>query len=319
MVRRWRGRLECVFQAQAEADPWSEHLAARAAEARLRHRGVLDELKSLIGAGALDFAEAAGRLTAEGDCNLQAMLSIAHDHMTQEYGTAPGRYAVFALGKFGGAEMTLGSDLDLLFVYEPLNEEAAVLAADYFGRLAQRLTQLLVTAPDWRVAYEVDFRLRPHGADGPLATSLSGLRHYLQTEAWPWEMQALTRLRPVAGCERLSAEVAALAVQSIALRCAALDPKAEVSEMRALLQAEKPASHDWDLKQRPGGMVDIEFIAQALQLVSAQGRASTCWRHGACCRLCVSSRPCSTSRTSASSRARRRRPCAGCWTSRPPP
>jgi glutamate-ammonia-ligase adenylyltransferase len=271
MVRRWHGRLECIFQGQAEADPWSEQLTARAVEARLRHRGVSDELKTLIGAGALDFAEAARRLTAEGDLNIQSMLSIAEDHMSQGHGPAPGRYAVFALGKFGGAEMTLGSDLDLLFVYDPRDEDCAVSAADYFGKLAQRLTHLLVSAPDWRVAYEVDFRLRPHGADGPLATSLSGLRHYLRTDAWPWELQAATRLRAVAGCPELSAQVAAVVRHATKLRCANLDAKAEVGSMRALLEVEKPAHSDWDLKLRSGGLVDIEFIAQALQLVSAPG------------------------------------------------
>jgi glutamate-ammonia-ligase adenylyltransferase len=271
MVRRWRGRLECVFQAEPEVDPWSERLAGLAEQARLRHRRVSDDLKASIGAGALAFDQAARLLTAEGDCNLRAMLSIAEDHVSHEQGPAPGRYAIFGLGKFGGAEMTIGSDLDLLFVYDPFREEDGVAAADYFGRLAQRLTHLLVSAPDWREAYEVDFRLRPHGTDGPLAASLGALDHYLRTDAWIWELQALTRLRAVAGCERLAAEVLAVARHAMGQRCARLDPTAEVGAMRAVLEEERPARHEWDLKLRPGGLVDVEFIAQALQLVSSAG------------------------------------------------
>ncbi|HVY33260.1 MAG TPA: DUF294 nucleotidyltransferase-like domain-containing protein [Caulobacteraceae bacterium] len=273
VVHRWRGRLDCVFEPQAAADSWSDQLAQRAAQARQRHRQATDELRALIGAGALDLAEASRRLTAEAENNLRAMLALAEDQLSKGQGPAPGRYALFGLGKLGGAEMTLGSDLDLLFVYDPCDQDAEVAAADYFGRLAQRLTQLVVTAPDWRVAYEVDFRLRPHGEDGPLATSLSGLRHYLQSDAWPWELQALTRLRAVGGSEALADEVAAVGHQAIKQRCARLDPRAEVAAMRALLEDERPAMHDWDLKRRPGGLIDVEFIAQALQLHSARDGA----------------------------------------------
>ncbi|HUO23523.1 MAG TPA: DUF294 nucleotidyltransferase-like domain-containing protein [Caulobacteraceae bacterium] len=270
MVRRWRGRLECVFQAPEPTDACLAALSARADEARQRHRLQSKALESLIGEGALDMAEAARQLTAEGDLNLRTMLAIAAEQVAHEHGAAPGRCAVFGLGKFGGAEMTLGSDLDLLFVYDPSNDDLAVNAADYFGRMAQKLTQLLVEAPDWRMAYEVDFRLRPHGEDGPLATSLSGLKHYLSTEAWVWELQALTRLRAIAGCERLARETAEAALDAMQRRCRAIDPCAEVGAMRALLEIERPARCDWDLKLRPGGLVDIEFIVQALQLVSAK-------------------------------------------------
>ncbi len=271
MVRRWRRRLECIFE--SDADPCAEALTARALEARDRHRQITENFKARICAGELDFAEAARLLTAEADLNLQAMLSIAADQLAQDHGPAPGRYAIFGLGKFGGAEMTLGSDLDLLFVFEPTDAEAEVRAQDYFGRLAMRLTHLLVSAPDWRAACEVDFRLRPHGVDGPLATPLSALSHYLRKEAWVWELQALTRLRAVAGCEQLAKAVEHLARQTIVERCRTIDTDAEVAAMRALLDLERPPRHEWDLKNRPGGLVDIEFIAQALQLASARDGA----------------------------------------------
>ena len=118
--------------------------------------------------------------------------------------------------------------------------------------------------------YPVDFRLRPSGNSGPLATHIDGFAVYQAKEAWTWEHMALTRARPIAGDARLLVKRAREAIAKII--ATKRDPKkviAEVLEMRGMVEEAKGGEGAWDLKQAPGGLVDIEFIAQALQLIHA--------------------------------------------------
>ena len=182
--------------------------------------------------------------------------------------------AVLALGKLGSREMNIGSDLDMIFVYDApvdLDSDGAkpLQAGLYFGRWSQRLIAGLTVRTAEGTLYEVDMRLRPSGNKGPIASNLDGFIRYQTTEAWTWEHMALTRARPVAGPKPLT-DAAAEAVRKILTM--PRDPKkllADVADMRHRMAKENPEKSPWKVKHRPGGMVDIEFIAQYLQLLHA--------------------------------------------------
>ena len=176
------------------------------------------------------------------------------------------------MGKFGSREMTAASDLDLIIVYDYLD---AVSVSDgarplgssvYYTRLTQRLIAALTVPTRSGQLYEVDLRLRPSGRKGPLAAQFSAFAHYQNSEAETWEHMALTRARVVAGDAGLAEEIAAVVSATLRQPRDVAKLKRDVSEMRALIAREKPASDPWDLKLVEGGLLDIEFIAQYLVL-----------------------------------------------------
>jgi glutamate-ammonia-ligase adenylyltransferase len=178
------------------------------------------------------------------------------------------------MGKLGGREMTAASDLDLIFVYDaPPDAEHSdgpkpLAISTYYARLAQRFISALTVPTGEGVLYDVDMRLRPSGNKGPVAVSLETFTRYQASEAWTWERLALTRARVVAGPAALAntvTEAIRAALSSGSRGEVAKDARA----MRDKLAAQFPGRNRWDLKFAPGGLVDIEFIAQALQLQRA--------------------------------------------------
>lgn len=193
----------------------------------------------------------------------------AHGHMRNE------ESAVIAMGKLGGYEMTATSDLDLILVYDfdsenPESDGARPLyGTQYFARLTQRLINALTAQTNYGALYQVDMRLRPSGRAGPLATQLDGFLQYQESEAWTWEHMALTRARVVSASPEFQKRIERV-IQDILQR--PRDAKltaGDVTEMRAAIAKEKGDSTRWDLKYVAGGLIDIEFIAQYLQLVHA--------------------------------------------------
>jgi glutamate-ammonia-ligase adenylyltransferase len=183
--------------------------------------------------------------------------------------------AVLALGKLGGSEMTAGSDLDLLLLYdydpdEPeSNGQRQLHATQYYARLTQRLVSALTTPTNAGKLYDVDLRLRPSGRSGPVATSLESFQIYQREEAWTWEHMALTRARVVSASAFFGAKVEEEIRQIL---CTERDPgivARDVHEMRGAVAEEKGEDDRWDLKYAAGGLVDLEFIAQYLQLIHA--------------------------------------------------
>jgi glutamate-ammonia-ligase adenylyltransferase len=221
---------------------------------------VLERLATAETAGAAhsDLAEAC----------VAAMAEAALGEVERHYGVQPGAFVVLALGKFGGRELAEGSDLDLMLVYDAPPEAHA--AGDFYARVTQRLISALSAPTEEGALYEIDTKLRPSGSKGPVAVRLSSFERYYAEEAWTWEMQALTRVRPVAGDEGLGARVSAVAYAALARERDAGKVIAEVADMRARMERERPSRSIWDMKLAPGGFVDIEFIAQALQLTWAQ-------------------------------------------------
>lgn len=194
-------------------------------------------------------------------------------------GAFPGQVAVVALGKAGSREMTAKSDLDLMTLYaadDPAGQGGAVSAIkawgaeSFYARFTQRLTSALSAPTGEGTLYEVDLKLRPSGTKGPVAVSHAAFEDYYEREAETWELQALTRAR-VIWASSAAFQTRAEAAISGALR-RVRDPKktaVDVLEMRQLMEDERPGKGDWDLKLTPGGLVDIEFAAQFLQLVHA--------------------------------------------------
>jgi glutamate-ammonia-ligase adenylyltransferase len=186
-----------------------------------------------------------------------------------------GAFAVIAMGKLGGREMAAGSDLDLIFVYQaPEGVEASDGAKPlpvslYYGRLAQRLIAALTVPTAEGVLYDVDMRLRPTGNKGPVAVSIESFARYHFGEAWTWERMALTRARVIAAPAVLRDKVENVLRRVLTAPCDAAKLVSEARDMREKIAAQFPGKSRWDLKFAPGGLVDIEFIAQMLQLREA--------------------------------------------------
>ena len=234
----------------------------------------------LIGARILSgsvTAEQAGEVFARlADVLIRAVHRKVADDFAATYGRIRGEQsAILALGRLGAREMTASSDLDLIVIYDfdadhPNSDgERPLYGAQYFARLTQRLISALTVKTNYGVLYQVDMRLRPSGRSGPLATQIGGFLHYQEREAWTWEHMALTRARVVAGPPAFKARIEAVIRDVLCRERDAATVAADVVEMRAAIAAEKGDANPWDLKYAKGGLVDIEFIAQYLQLVHA--------------------------------------------------
>jgi glutamate-ammonia-ligase adenylyltransferase len=186
-----------------------------------------------------------------------------------------GESAIVALGRLGAREMTASSDLDLIVIYDfdhdhPESDgERSLYGGQYYARFTQRLISALTAQTNYGVLYQVDMRLRPSGRSGPVATQIDGFISYQEREAWTWEHMALTRARVVSGPADLVARIET-AIRDVL--CRKRDTKTiadDVVAMRAAIAKEKGDADIWDLKYVAGGLVDIEFIAQFLQLTHA--------------------------------------------------
>ncbi|HYD89200.1 MAG TPA: bifunctional [glutamine synthetase] adenylyltransferase/[glutamine synthetase]-adenylyl-L-tyrosine phosphorylase [Vitreimonas sp.] len=217
--------------------------------------------------GQANAAEAGAAHADLAEACVAAMADAALAEVERRDGAQPGAFTVLALGKFGGRELAEGSDLDLMLVYEAAAEHAT--AGEFYARVTQRLISALSAPTEEGELYEIDTKLRPSGSKGPVAVRLSSFARYYDEEAWTWELQALTRLRAVAGDPALGRKVAEIAGATLAKPRDGATVLAEVADMRARMERERSARSIWDLKLAPGGFVDIEFIAQALQLAHA--------------------------------------------------
>ncbi len=251
------------------------------------HEAALDAIRLfgqehmfLIGARVLSgsvSAEQAGEAFAGlADVLVRVLHRRVGDEFAAAHGSVRGQEtAILALGRLGAREMTASSDLDLMVVYDfdaehPNSDGGRPLyGGQYFARLTQRLINALTVKTNYGVLYQVDMRLRPSGRSGPLATHIESFIHYQEREAWTWEHMALTRARVVSASPIFAARVEA-AIASVLRR--KREPRvvaADVIDMRAAIAKEKGDADPWDLKYAAGALVDIEFIAQYLQLVHA--------------------------------------------------
>jgi glutamate-ammonia-ligase adenylyltransferase len=232
--------------------------------------------------GTTDGDQSGPVLTAVAETVIRALWPHVARNFAEQGGqhgyVAGGTIAVIALGKLGSRELLPGSDLDLVLVYDTPEESEAsdgerpLATSVYFMRLSQRIVGAIEAPTGEGRLYDVDTRLRPSGNRGPAVTRLDGYIRYYVESAWTWEKMALTRARVVAGApslvSRLEEEIRAVLLRPI-------DPDrllVDVADMRSRIRKEHKGDSRWDIKHRPGGLVDGEFIAQYLQLRHAPDR-----------------------------------------------
>ena len=222
-------------------------------------------------AGALDSLQVCAELTIIGEACLEHALAIVDAQLAERHGRPPdnAKLAVLGLGKLGGRELGYGGDLDVVFVFSGDGDgesdgPSPLSTIEWFSRCAQRLLGALRQRTPRGRLYEVDTRLRPSGSQGLLVTSLRGWTRYHAEEARLWERQALTKLRAVAGDPALGAEVERLARETVYGSPPPRSIAEQIHQMR--LRIERELSGGVDLKAGSGGVIDIEFAAQYLQL-----------------------------------------------------
>ncbi len=215
------------------------------------------------------------------DCALKALFPRVITEFKQQHGKLPGRGLVLlALGKLGSREMTLTSDLDLVFLYDvPLNVEnwdtlqsngtKPLPPIQYYARLAQRFITAITAATGEGRLFEVDMRLRPSGNSGPIASGLAPFEKYQLGEAWTWEHMALSRARVVAGDEAFALDTAATLNRVICQKRDNEKLRTDILDMRRRMATQYRTDDMWDLKHARGGQVDIDFISQYLILKHA--------------------------------------------------
>lgn len=234
--------------------------------------------------GNLPLMKISDYLTYTAEEVLQQVLWLAWEQMTEKYGI-PTRvdghlcdpdFVIMAYGKMGGLELSYESDLDLVFIHDgaPQGQTRGVKPVDnnvFFMRLGQRIIHLMTTQTPSGILYEVDMRLRPSGNSGMLVSSLTAFQAYQEKEAWTWEHQALVRARVVAGCPKLKERVEAVRANILRRPRDGLRLWEDVTAMRDKMRSNlgTPATRraeEYNVKQDPGGIVDIEFLVQYLLL-----------------------------------------------------
>jgi glutamate-ammonia-ligase adenylyltransferase len=260
----------------ASDDPYDRQERLIQALRRAKHR-VMVEVAVADLAGVIDTREATRTLSTLADETLERVVSfvVTGDSSGQTRGLC-----VLAVGKLGGCEIGYGSDLDILFIYDPDAAPDGVDPGEHFVRAAQRVIRLISEPHAAGAGYELDTRLRPSGSHGMLVTSLASFSRYhgsqkseavaggpsVQSSGAAWERQALIRARACAGDRALATRAIAVATQ--AAYEGGAPPADEVQHLRTRMEQELARERPgrYDLKTGRGGLLDIEFATQWLQM-----------------------------------------------------
>ncbi|AMG73388.1 bifunctional [glutamine synthetase] adenylyltransferase/[glutamine synthetase]-adenylyl-L-tyrosine phosphorylase [Sphingopyxis granuli] len=274
-----------AFEAPMDKDgllaEWAPGLAG------LDYERLLDRVRDRVGErrfayGVQLIAGSADPLVAaRGYADLaEAALQVLADATVAEFVAAHGRVpdselVVLALGRLGGRALTHASDLDLIYLFtgDHLAESDGprpLGATTYYNRLAQRVTAALSVPTAAGKLYDVDTRLRPQGAQGPLVVTVDSFERYQREEAWTWEHMALLRARPVYGSDDARAAVARVVAEVLASPHDPGDVARDAAGMRDKIAAHKPPAGPLDIKGGPGGLVDLEFAMQVAQLAGGR-------------------------------------------------
>ncbi len=214
-------------------------------------------------AGLQTIESLSDHLTELADTIVQETLPLCWGTIRKRHCAAP-KFAVIGYGKLGGKELGYVSDLDLVYLYDDADPDAE----ENYARLGQRLNTWLSSQTSAGILFETDLRLRPNGDAGLLAVSVDAFRDYQLKSAWPWEHQALTRARFCAGDPAVGARFEQIRCEILCQQRDLAKLKEEVIAMRQKMidaHASKSAT-EFDLKQDPGGIIDVEFIVQFLVL-----------------------------------------------------
>lgn len=265
-----RQEMEARLQAEAATDETSLGRALRRLRTWVLARLIIRDL-----AGMADLDEVTGSMTELAELAVRAAVDFLHADLAGVYGEPldgegrPQRLLVVGMGKLGGRELNVSSDIDLVFVYPEAGETAGPRRIDnheFFVRLGKRLINLLDSATADGFVFRVDMRLRPFGDSGPLAVSLAMLEQYFYTQAREWERYAWIKGRALTG-ERAD-ELEALRRPFVYRRYLDFGAFAAMRELHAQIREEvRRRDRADDIKLGPGGIREIEFIAQVFQLI----------------------------------------------------
>ena len=232
--------------------------------------------------GITDGIAAGPALTAVAETVIRVLCPYVEEEFAIRHGRieCSGMCAV-AYGKLGGRELMHGSDLDLVFVYDhPESAEQSdgpkpLAPSVYFMRLAQRIISAISAPTGEGKLYDIDLRLRPFGNKGPVAIRVDGYFNYIKHSAWTWEHMALTRARPISGLASLQERIRSEIDQTLSRNRENSKLLTDVHQMRQRMAGEHRGESPWDVKHHRGGLVDIEFLAQYLQLKNRSGFSTT--------------------------------------------
>jgi glutamate-ammonia-ligase adenylyltransferase len=226
--------------------------------------------------GAIELETVLKQLSNLAEACLEGALQITFEELNDKFGTIPnGRFAVLGMGKMGGRELDYNSDLDLVFIYDA-SEEAHALggaqgqlsAHEFYVRLGQKLITYLSAPTEEGVAYKIDMQLRPSGKSGPLVCSVDAFREYHKTSSLLWERQALIKARFVAGDPSLGKQIEKVTETFAYGQGLTPEGIGEIHHLRMRMERELSGENEarFNLKKGRGGLVDIEFLTQMLQL-----------------------------------------------------
>jgi glutamate-ammonia-ligase adenylyltransferase len=228
--------------------------------------------------GRVDVVATQRAMTSLAEACLETALRAAEEDLRSRFGEAdPGGFAIIGMGKLGGMELGYASDLDVLFVYREDGRTTGperISHPEYFSKLADRVTKMLTSITQEGFAYRVDSRLRPGGQKGELAIPLAAFETHFTRLADVWERQAYIKARPVAGDPEVGAAFMAQAHRFVYSAPEGADLAERIHAMRQRMEVERAGSRDRGshVKLGSGGIVDIEFLVQYLQL--RHGRSS---------------------------------------------
>jgi [glutamine synthetase] adenylyltransferase / [glutamine synthetase]-adenylyl-L-tyrosine phosphorylase len=281
-----RRDLELIVQEMRDDDP------ERQVEA-LRHfqRAAIFRIAVADLTGRLPVMKVSDRLTDVAELIVARAMQLGWQQMTAQFGSPmcgsgserrEVRICAVGYGKLGGMELGYSSDLDLVFLHDSHGEQQETTGHRpidnqlFFVRVAQRIMHLLTMHSAAGRLYAVDVRLRPSGKGGLLVTNIRAFAHYQEHEAWTWEHQALLHARAVAGADELRAEFEGLRIEVLRRHVRRATLREEVRGMRERMRKElsKALPSEFNLKQNPGGIADIEFLAQYWALQWAERYAA---------------------------------------------
>ncbi len=261
--------------ARVEAAVSSEdELAMQAAGIAAIRRAATADITARDLTGVADVEEVGAELAALAEAVLTGTLRAVHQQAAPDGPAA--RIAVIGMGKLGGGELNYVSDVDVIFVHEPTGGASDGDAMGESRQVLSRLMELLNASTTMGRAYEVDPTLRPEGRAGALSRSVASYVAYWERWAKTWEFQALLKARPVAGDRELGAQLLAKAEPFVWPDRLEPDVVAEIRDMKARIEAKPEVVRHGErqIKLGPGGIRDIEFAVQLLQLVHGRGDRS---------------------------------------------
>ncbi len=234
--------------------------------------------------GTLAITKVSDHLSMLAEVLLDEVVAQAWRQISHKFGRpnnlySPGNFAIVGYGKFGGYELSYGSDLDIVCIYDAVRDKTTdgsgtrkpITIQEFYVKLVQRISHLCITQTYQGILYEIDLRLRPAGNSGLLISHIDSFSDYQHSDAWTWEHQALVRSRLVYGSEDLNSAFNAIKRKILTQERNASDLANDILTMRNKMRShlDKSTEDNIDIKQALGGIVDIEFGVQFLVLLNA--------------------------------------------------